>query len=74
MCRPREVDVQYRRNLAHFLDWEKREALRQQEQMMGYRYKNPRRGFRVPDWIGVLAVLALFGVAVWLFRTVVLHE
>lgn len=66
------VQIEYRKNLAHFLEWEKREALRQKGLMMGYRYKNRRTGFRVPDWVGVLGVLAILAAAVWVFRAVVL--
>jgi len=53
--RPADVTWRYRKNLAQFLQWEKREALRQEDLMSGYRYKILAE-VRVPDWIGVLAV------------------
>jgi len=67
-----KVKIAYRKNLDEFLAWEKAESIRQEQILMGYRYKHGRRGFRVPDFVGVLAFLALIASLVWVFRRAIL--
>ncbi len=71
MCRPREVQIEYRRHLDSYLQWERKETERQAQVITKFRYKEPK-GFRVPPWLAALAVLGILGALVWVFRAVVL--
>jgi len=66
------VDVQYRKNLREFNQWED-EQRRKQAEAVAALIRRERRPIRVPRWVPLVASILVCGALVWLFVTLAFH-
>lgn len=64
---PADVNVEYRRNLAAYQEWEEQVRAEHEQAIKAFK-KRERSSTGVPRWLVTLAALAALGSLVWTFR------
>lgn len=67
------VDVQYRRNLAEFREWEE-EKRKDQEQAVAALKRREKKAFKVSPWVGRVAGIVVFCAVFWVITYLVFSQ